>query len=271
MTRGVPVLVGASICLSVASGPMRAAGPPQASRSPQRALLDQYCVALAVGGLRAQQPPSKQPNQQADDGQAHAEHVVIESMSHDHVHDNPHLRLTTRRPERPGDRKRAEAIVAALRPSIEQYRDYRVALQNGYTIFMPDVPQSIYHFTNYLQAFAETFRFTPGQATALLYRKTRGGYELAGAMYTAPPNTPEAELDMRVPLSVTQWHAHVNICLPPRGTAAAADWKQFGPEGSITTPEACAAAKGRFFPQLFGWMVHVYPFEGTMEKIWAME
>jgi hypothetical protein len=44
-----------------------------------------------------------------------------------------------------------------------------------------------------------------------------------------------------------------------------------GPDGSIATADACAAAGGRFFPQLFGWMVHVYPFEKTSEKIWAVE
>jgi hypothetical protein len=36
----------------------------------------------------------------------------------------------------------------------------------------------------------------------------------------------------------------------------------FGPKGSITTAEACEAAKGRFFPVLFGWMVHVNMFAG---------
>jgi hypothetical protein len=34
--------------------------------------------------------------------------------------------------------------------------------------------------------------------------------------------------------------------------------------------DACSAAGGRFFPQLFGWMVHVYPFEKTLDKIWGM-
>lgn len=227
-------------------------------------------TVMAAGASWARQSAANAPNA-ADDGQARAEHAVIDSMSHHHMDENPHLRLTKRRPERPGDRQRADAIVAALRSSIERYRDYRVALQNGYEIFFPEIPQPIYHFTNYVEAFAETFRFTPGQATALLYRKTRDGYELVGAMYTAPRHAPEAELDVRVPLSIARWHAHVNICLPPRGSASTADWKRFGPEGSISTPEGCARANGRFFPQLFGWMVHVYPFEQTLEKIWATE
>jgi hypothetical protein len=93
-------------------------------------------------------------------------------MSSHHMHDSPHLKLTTKWPERPGDRERATAIVAVLKPALERYRDYHAALQNGYEIFMPQVPQPVYHFTNYLEGFAETFRFQPDQATALLYRKT---------------------------------------------------------------------------------------------------
>jgi hypothetical protein len=222
---------------------------------------------IQAGAARGQQPGTGP----ADDGRAHAEHGVVESMSHHHMHNDPHLRLTARRPEQPGDRQRAAAIVAALRPALERYRDYHVALQNGYEIFYPKVPQQVYHFTNYLEGFAEAFRFKPDQATSLLYQKTRDGYELVGAMYTAPRDTPtEADLDARVPLSIAQWHAHVNVCLPPRGAASTADWTKFGPTGSISTPEACAVAGGRFVPQLFGWMVHVYPFEKTLEKIWGM-
>jgi len=35
----------------------------------------------------------------------------------------------------------------------------------------------------------------------------------------------------------------------------------FGPRSPIATPEACAAVGGRFFPRIFGWMVHVMAFE----------
>jgi hypothetical protein len=39
-----------------------------------------------------------------------------------------------------------------------------------------------------------------------------------------------------------------------------ANWKLFGLTGSIATQEACQEAGGQFFPQVFGWMVHVYPY-----------
>ena len=227
-------------------------------------------IVVGTAALVAQRGPAGSAAP-VDDGQAKAENMVIDGMAHHHMHDSPHMRLTERVPERPGDRARAMAIVAALRPAIERYRDYHVALANGYEIFMPNVPQPIYHFTNYFEGLAETFRFKPDQATSLLYRKTRDGYELVGAMYTAPRDEPEVDLDARVPLSIAQWHAHVNICLPPRGSASTADWTKFGPEGSISTTEVCRAAGGRFVPQLFGWMVHVYPFETTLDKIFGLD
>jgi hypothetical protein len=47
------------------------------------------------------------------------------------------------------------------------------------------------------------------------------------------------------------------------------DWKKFGMDGSIATEDACDEAGGRWVPQIYGWMVHVYPYESNPEKIWA--
>jgi len=236
-------------------------------------LLPLAAALLAVSVLPLVAAPQRSASAPpADDGQAKAQDAIVGSMSGHHMHGaTPHMRLTPERPARAGDRQRADAIVASLRAALERYRDYHVAERNGYEIFHPEIPQSIFHFTNYWKGFSETFRFTPDQPTSLLYTKSAGGYDLVGAMYTAPADATEIDLDARVPLSVARWHAHIKICLPPRGDAASADWKKFGPDGSITTAEACTAARGRFFPQLFGWMVHVYPFEKTPEKIWAVQ
>jgi len=46
---------------------------------------------------------------------------------------------------------------------------------------------------------------------------------------------------------------------------------KFGLMGSIATKEDCDAAGGRFMPQVFGWMVHVYPMEQKPEDIWSVE
>jgi hypothetical protein len=46
---------------------------------------------------------------------------------------------------------------------------------------------------------------------------------------------------------------------------------KFGLGGSIAAKEDCDAARGKFVPQIFGWMVHVYPFEEKPEDIWSVE
>jgi len=211
----------------------------------------------------------------AEDDQ-HAEMAVTESMSLPHLHTDmeahthmeAHMQWTTPRPQTPADQQRADEIVKILRAALEKYRDYRVAENDGFKPFLPQFPQPLYHFTNYWQGFKAAFTFDPAQPTSLLYKKTADGYELIGAMYTAPKHMSEEKLEQRVPLGVTRWHAHVNICLPPRGQGQQADWTKFGFRGSIATAGECEGAGGRFWPQIFGWMIHVYPFETTPEKIW---
>ncbi len=183
---------------------------------------------------------------------------------------NPHMFMTSLRPAQPGDDERAARIVETVRKSIDQYKNYRVALANGYHIFGPNVSQKIYHFTNYWNAMKAGFSFDPAEPTSLLYKKVNGTYVLAGAMFTAPRRFSEDQLNARVPLSVARWHKHVNLCLPPRGSDIhEVDWKEFGPDGSIATQHACQEADGRWIPQIFGWMVHVYPYETDPAKIWA--
>lgn len=183
---------------------------------------------------------------------------------------NPHMFMTSLRPKSAGDDERAAEIVKTARASIEKYKDYRVALADGYRIFLPNVRQKHYHFTNYWNAFKARFTFDPAHPTSLLYKKVNGTYVLEGAMFTAPRNFTDDQLNERVPLSVARWHKHVNLCLPPRGEKMQdANWKEFGADGSIATKNACREADGRWIPQIFGWMVHVYPYETDSAKIWA--
>jgi hypothetical protein len=192
------------------------------------------------------------------------------SMSGHDMAMNAHMFMTELRPENVGDEKRAAEIVSALWPGIAKYKDYRVALADGFQIFMPNVPQPHYHFTNYQYAFEAQFAFNPAHPTSLLYKKTGDGYELEGAMYTAPKRASEEELNERVPLSVARWHKHVNFCMPPKGASwQQVNWKQFGFGGTISTEAACDQAGGVWKPQIFGWMVHVYPYETDPAKIWA--
>ncbi len=204
-----------------------------------------------------------------------AETILInEAIPPQHDYDDAHMRMTKLRAPQPEDNARAEKIAKQARRTIEKYKDYKVALRDGFEILLPEVPQSMYHFNkpvNYIEAES---RFNPEKPTSLLYEKASDGYRLIGVMYTAPAGMPEDQLDERVPLSVTQWHEHVNICLPKgsdafKGLIGQGD--KFGLEGSITTKEECGKAGGQFLPRLLGWMVHLYPYEKTSEAMWSVE
>src|SRR5260370_25462554 len=78
----------------------------------------------------------------------------------------------------------------------------------------------------------------------------------------------EDELNERVPLSVARWHKHVNICLPPKGgQPRQASLREFGFSGSISTEDARNQARGRWVPQIFNWIIHVYPSETDPQNI----
>ena len=81
------------------------------------------------------------------------------------------------------------------------------------------------------------------------------------------------ELNERIPLSIARWHQHTNFCKAPAGQKAAyfGPNAKFGLLGSIHTREDCEAAGGVFFPHVFGWMVHVYPYESDPGKIWSVD
>jgi hypothetical protein len=205
------------------------------------------------------------------------------AQGHDHTHGNgsdpasaggvaamsgpivqaAHLKLTAMRAPNASDSARGADVLRGMRKGIEPYRDYRRAIEDGYRIFLPNVPMKVYHFTNYGRAIREGRSFDPTKPSSLLYeRDSDGGYTLVGAMYVARKDATPDELHARVPLSLAQWHAHVNICVPTRSDRAR--WLEtvdgqmrFGPAGAITTREECERENARFIPQLFGWMVHV--------------
>ncbi len=198
---------------------------------------------------------------------------VMHAMQSRHMDTGPHMKMTALREPRPGDAQRAALVVDSARKVARKYRDYRTALADGFKIFLPNVPQKQYHFTNYGYAFEARLRFNPDHPTSLLYEKRGDGYKLIGVMYTAAPDAPPDELNQRIPLSIAQWHAHVNLCLPPEAKRSdvLSPKPQFGLAGSINTRQACEAAGGSFLPQIFGWMVHVYPFEKNSADIWSVD
>jgi hypothetical protein len=194
-------------------------------------------------------------------------------MSTRHMEMGSHLEMTELRPPAPGDGERAGALLATARHVMERYRDYRVAARDGYRIFLPNIPQKIYHFTNYWYGFKAGISFDAERPTSLLYEKHGEDFKLVGVMYTAAQDAAADELDRRVPLSAARWHRHVNLCVPPPGRRAEvlAPHPRFGLAGSISTRAACEQAGGIFRPHVFSWMVHLYPDERRPEAIWSVE
>jgi hypothetical protein len=252
-------------------------------------------VALLAGPLWAQDHPQKPGASEEANGMSMSTHDMTEldmsdspessaasrndsahamhAMEGHHMDMGPHMKMTSLRPLRPGDEDRAHRVAEAARKVAEKYENYRTALADGFKIFLPNVPQKQYHFTNYRYAFEAAFWFSPDHPTSLLYEKNGDAYTLVGVMYTASKKANEDELDKRIPLSVAQWHAHVNLCMPENDKKREmwAPNPKFGLAGSISTKDDCNAAGGKFIPQIFGWMVHVYPFEQKAENIWSVD
>jgi hypothetical protein len=189
-------------------------------------------------------------------------------------HMSGHMYMTTLRPRQSGDEAKANAIVTAAKAAMAPYHDYHHALADGYRIFLPNIPQPMYHFTKTENGMAARRHFDPQKPTSLLYRKTPDGdYKLIGVMYTDRVDANEDEINDRVPLSIARWHQHVNFCKAPAGQWSAyfGPNAKFGLMGSIHTQEECDAAGGVFLPHVLGWMVHVYPYEKDPKDVWSVD
>jgi len=190
-----------------------------------------------------------------------------------------HMELTPLRAPTHDDTARAMKVSAELRQAIAKYQDTAAATADGYKMFLPNVKeQRVYHFTNYRRALLAGFHFDASKPTSILYKRGDDGtLHLVGAMYTMPKNAKLDRLDERVPLSIAQWHKHVNWCIPKKGDQAR--WMEqrdghpvFGPESPIATKAACDAVNGDFHPDTFGWMVHANVIEGRdLASIWGDE
>jgi hypothetical protein len=84
---------------------------------------------------------------------------VMHSME-GHMDMGPHMKMTALRPAKPGDADRAQQVVEGARKASEKYMDYHVALADGFKIFLPNIPQKMYHFTNYSYAMGSCFQLS---------------------------------------------------------------------------------------------------------------
>ena len=218
------------------------------------------------GGAATDDQDMATPEQHPDEHVATAaEHAMAGMVSNGDLH----MRLTPLRSPVPGDSVRAAEVLSIMRRELARYRDVHAAESDGFRQFLPAAGAPIQHFTKIRWALQARNGLDPSRPTSLLYERAADGrLTLVGAMFTAPAQTGDAELDARLPLSIVRWHQHINWCLPPPADAQRR-WREtqngqpvFGPKSPIATEEACDAVGGRFRPRLFGWMVHVMAFSG---------
>ena len=275
MRYQIAIVVSMLLLYSVAWGQTQNSTPATAPSSNQQSMpgMDMsggsgHDMSNMKGMSMSGQSGGDKDKDAENDASAH----VMNSME-GHMDMGPHMKMTALRSPKPDDAARAQQVAAEARKASEKYMDYHAALADGFEIFHPEVPQKMYHFTNIHFAREAFIGFNPAHPTSLLYEKHGDDYRLIGVMYTAPKRFTEEQLDQRIPLSVAQWHEHVNFCRPPADKRAEmlSPHPQFGLRGSITTQEACDAAGGTFMPVIFNWMVHVYPFEITQAEIWSAE
>lgn len=237
---------------------------PRQSRSALFSVAMLISLALPLGAQQADQSMANMPgmgkNDMADMGPSMA------AMA-------GHMYVTSLRPVQPGDEENVRAIVSQVRASIERYKDYKNALADGYAIANKDVDEPQFHFINQANIAAAETHFDPTRPSALLYFQTKKQrYKLEGVMFTVPPNASEDELNSRIPLSVVRWHKHTRFCAAPanRVQEYLGKHSKFGMFGSITTADACKAEGGTFYPVIFTWMIHVFPFEPDLKDAFSM-
>jgi len=173
-----------------------------------------------------------------------------------------HMRMTALRPGRAGDAARGKTIVDAARGVIARYPDVASAERAGYRKYLPGVELPVEHYVDGARfAAEERGEFDSSRPSALIFERDGSTLRATGVMYVATATATPAQLDAAVPLSLTRWHRHVDLCFPPNASIeeAVRPNGRFGFAGSIDTAAACRAAGGLWVPALYGWMVHVWP------------
>ena len=204
----------AFVCWQPPRSSLVASLPAQQSQNPPSAPAQAH--DSMAGMDMGQHDSDKNPDATKAANDAMSDHDMDMSMS-------AHMYMTALRPANPADEKRAEEILAQLRPAIEEVSGTIAWLSPTASRFSCPTFRSRSITSRITPTrWKLAFEFDPAHPTSLLYKKTNDGYELVGAMYTASQIGHEDDLNARVPLSVARWHKHTNLCLPPKGHFLAA-------------------------------------------------
>jgi hypothetical protein len=163
-----------------------------------------------------------------------------------------HLSFTRPRDGTAADTARALAVVRTLRTAIAKYPTLAAAESAGYRSRLPETMQQRRRMLHVARPRSRpgATEFDAAAPQALLYRRDESGrFQLAGAMFVAPEGATEADLDVRIPLSVARWHQHLDVCRGPNGERRPRYLR-------ATTASACEAVGGRFRTES-RYMVHV--------------
>jgi hypothetical protein len=168
------------------------------------------------------------------------------------------MAFTTARSATAADTARALEVVRKLREATARYQTLDAAEAAGYALRQrPDNVRAggVLHLARVRTRGERPRPLDLSNPQVLLFQRDAGGtMRLAGVMLVAPPAAAEEDLDAVIPRSVAAWHRHVNVC----GTIEDGMIRRFP---RANTPEACAAAGGRFRAET-RYMIHVMTASG---------
>jgi hypothetical protein len=134
------------------------------ARSGSRTMVN--ALLCLIVGMTMKEVPAWAGSVAPGEGQDAPASMPDGNMAH-MAHMSGHMYMTELRAPQPGDQKKADALVVAAKAAMAPYQDYRKALADGFKIFLPNVPQAQYHFTNYRYALAARSHFDPLKPTSL--------------------------------------------------------------------------------------------------------
>ena len=130
-----------------------------------------------------------------------------------------------------------------VRESTEKYQDYEVALSEGFTLSLDQVPNMGAHFVH--RGRENDGVFDPSEPDFLLYIQDEViKWKLVGTGFLQPNHLVGEDHPEAFAGPLDNWHTHYSLCAHFRGTFS-------------STEEDCVT-RGGLWHDTFGWMIHAY-------------